>query len=118
MGMHILSIARWLAQKAVKAEWRAQGRTVKYIEIRELRKASNALMALRRNELMKEAWAYAKPHRERQRMSLARKAVIAEIRQRGGKGNSIAPDELQKLVETYLETHPEEGAHLRELGCF
>jgi len=120
MAMHLLTLARWLAEKAVKTEWRAQGRTVKYIEVRELRKASKALMALRRNKLMKEAWEhpYTKQLRKQQRMSLARKAVIAEIRDKGRKVNSIAPDELGKLIEAYLEAHPEVNAHLRELGCF
>jgi hypothetical protein len=43
-------------------------------------------------------------------MTLARKAVIAEIRDRGGKVNSIAPAELKKLVKAYMEEHPWEGS--------
>jgi hypothetical protein len=50
-------------------------------------------------------------------MRLARKAVIAEIREKGRRVNSIAPAELRKLVGTYLEEHPEENV-LVEKVCF
>ena len=54
--MNILSLVRWLARRAVTAEWRAQGRQVKYIDIKEITEASNAYLVLRKNELFKEAW--------------------------------------------------------------
>jgi hypothetical protein len=67
--------------------------------------------------LIKEAWEHpiAQEYRHKERMRLARKAVIAEIRKRGGKVKSIAPEELRKLVEAYLKEHPWEG--VREIGC-
>jgi hypothetical protein len=49
-------------------------------------------------------------------MRLARKAVIAEIRERGGRVSSIAPEELKKLIGTYLKDHPEESV-IAEFGC-
>ena len=115
-AMHLLSLARWLARKAVKAEWKAEGRKVQYIEAKEITAAANAYLALRKSELMKEAWEHpvAVRHRQQERMTLARKAVIAEIREKGQRVNSIAPAELQKLIEAYVEEHPE----LRECGCF
>jgi hypothetical protein len=106
---HLLTLARWLAQKAVKAEWKAKGRQVQYIDAKDLIEAGNVYLVLHQPELMKEAWAYAKPYRDRERMRLARKAVIAEIRDKGRKVNSIAPEDLRKLIEAYLREHPEEN---------
>jgi hypothetical protein len=120
MPMHLITLARWLARKAVKAQWRLQGRQVKYIPIQEITEASNQYLVLHRNELIREAWEhpYAKALRLQRRLSLARKAVIAEVRHKGRKVKSIAPEELQRMIDAYLEDHPEEGAVLRELGCF
>jgi len=42
--MQLMSLARWLARKAVTAEWRAEGRKVQYIEAREITEASNAYL--------------------------------------------------------------------------
>jgi hypothetical protein len=50
-------------------------------------------------------------------MRLARKAVIAEIRERGRKVNSIEPAEIKKLVEAYLKHHRWESA-IMERGCY
>jgi hypothetical protein len=47
---------------------------------------------------------------------LARKAVIAEIREKGRKVNSIDPAELQRLIQSYLQEHPWENV-IREIGC-
>jgi hypothetical protein len=49
-------------------------------------------------------------------MKFARKAVIAEIREKGRRVNSIAPEELNKLIKAYLEDHRWECA-LTERGC-
>jgi hypothetical protein len=49
-------------------------------------------------------------------MRLARKAVIAEITDRGGKVNSIAPEEINRLIERYLKDHRWESA-IKEFGC-
>jgi hypothetical protein len=38
-------------------------------------------------------------------LRLAHKAAIAEIRDRGGRVNSIAPEELRKLIEAYVKEH-------------
>ena len=114
--MNILPLVRWLARKAVTAELKAQGRKVQYVEAAQITEASNSYLVLHKAELMKEAWEHpaTKRYREQERMTLARKAVIAEIRERGGKVNSIAPDELQRLIEAYVDEHPE----IREFGCF
>jgi hypothetical protein len=76
-----MTLARWLAQKAVKAEWKAQGRKVQYIDAKDLIEAGNVYLVTH-PELMKEAWEhpYTKQLRLQQRLRLARKGVIAEIR--------------------------------------
>ena len=109
--MFVVTLARWLANKAVKAEMKAMGRRPEHAEISELAAATTAYFVLHRNELIEEARAHpvAIHYRQRERMRLARKAVIAEIRDRGGKVNSIAPEELQKLILAYLKEHPWEG---------
>jgi hypothetical protein len=114
--MQLMTIARWLARKAVKAEWRAEGRKVQYIDIREITAATNQYLGEHKAELIREAWKHPAVvrYRQQQGMRLARKAVIAEIRDRGRKVNSIAPEELQRLIAAYVEDHPE----LRECGCF
>jgi hypothetical protein len=50
-------------------------------------------------------------------MRLARKAVIAEIREKGRKVNSIEPSELNRLIQSYLKEHPWEGV-IKEIGCY
>jgi hypothetical protein len=51
----VITLARWLAKKAIKAEWRATGRRPEYIEARELSAAANVYFADYRNELIDEA---------------------------------------------------------------
>src|SRR2546429_9264299 len=103
--MVVMILARWLARKAVKAEWKASGRSA---EVSEIAAASNVYFMEHRNELLEEAWEHpvAKEYRHKEQMRLARKAVIAEIRERGGKVKSIEPSEIRKLVRAYLEEHP------------
>jgi hypothetical protein len=117
--MVVMTLARWLARKAVKAEWKASGRNPQYAEASEIAAASNVYFMEHRNELLEEAREHpvAKEYRHKERMRLARKAVIAEIRERGGKVKSIEPSEIRKLVRAYLEEHPEEGV-IREMVCF
>jgi hypothetical protein len=43
--------------------------------------------------------------------------VIAEIRDKGRKVNSIEPSELKKLIESYLEEHPEERV-VGTIACY
>jgi hypothetical protein len=112
----LVTIARYLARKAIRAEWKAEGRKVQYIDIRELTQASNFYLREHKAELMKQAWKHPAVirHRQQQGQRLAQRAVISAIKQKGQRVNSIAPDELQKLIADYVEDHPE----LRECGCF
>jgi len=65
--MHLIALARWLARKAVTAEWKAQGRKVEFVGIAE---ATNVYLMEHRNELIKEAWEHpvAQEYRQQQRM--------------------------------------------------
>jgi hypothetical protein len=110
----VMILARWLARKAVKAEWKAKGRKP---ELSEIADATNVYFMEHRNELLEEAWDHpvAKEYRQKERMRLARKAVIAEIRERGGRVNSIEPAEIRRLVEAYLREHSWEGCIVT--GC-
>jgi hypothetical protein len=114
----ICALVRWLASKAIKAEWKAMGRRPEYAEVSEIAEATNVYFIEHRKELLNEARAHpvAIHYRHQERMRLARKAVIAEIRDRGGRVNSIAPEELWKLIEAYLKEHPWEGV-IKEFGC-
>jgi hypothetical protein len=87
--MNLLAVARWLAHKAVREKWEAEGRKVQYIPASEVTAAARAYLALRKKELMQEAWEHPATvrHRQRERMTLARKAVIAEIREKGRRVN-------------------------------
>ncbi|SRR6266487_4877136 len=114
----ICTLVRWLARKAVKAEWKAMGRRPEYAKVSELAAATNVYFIEHREEWLNEARAHpvAIHYRHQERMRLARKAVIAEIRERGGKVNSIAPEELKRLIQSYLKEHPWEGV-IKEFGC-
>jgi hypothetical protein len=103
----VITIARWLANKAVKAEWKAMGRRPQYEEVSEIAAATNVYFMEHWKDLIEEAKAHpvAIQYREREQMRLARKAVVAEIRDRGGKVNSIAPEELKKLIRAYVKEH-------------
>jgi hypothetical protein len=115
----VLIMARWLARKAVRAEWKAMGRRPEHTEVSELAAASNVYFTKHLEELIKEAWEHpvAIHYRQQERMKLAKKAVIAEIRDKGRRVNSIAPEELNKLIKAYLEEHRWECA-LVEKVCF
>jgi hypothetical protein len=117
--MHVLTLARWLARKAVTTEWRAQGRKVQYINASEITAATELDLMAHRNKLLREAWEHpaAVRHRQQKRKRLARKAVIAAIREKGRKVSSIAPEELGRMIETYLKEHPEEGAAKKDFLC-
>src|SRR5262245_28224054 len=98
-AMHLLTFVRWLARKDRKAP-----RT----DLKPVPTAQEIEDYLILVELMKEAWE-EQSARKPERMSLARKAVIAEIRDKGRKVNSIAPEELQRLIVAYLREHLEEN---------
>jgi hypothetical protein len=55
MKPYVLTLARWLAKKAVKAEMRAMGRRPERTEASEIAEATNVYFIEHRNELMKEA---------------------------------------------------------------
>ena len=109
MKHYVMTLARWLASKAVKAEWKATGRKVEFSEVDD---ATAAYFREHQQQLLEEACDHpvAKENRRKERMKLAKKVVIAEIRERGGKVNSIAPEELKKLIKAYMEEHPFEGS--------
>jgi hypothetical protein len=113
----ICTLVRWLARKAVKAEWKAMGRKLQYEEVSEITKASNVYLMEHWKELLMEARAHPVilQYQHKERMKLARKAVIAEIRDKGRRVNSIAPEELNKLIKAYMEEHRWEFA-LKEIS--
>ncbi len=113
----VMTIARWLARKAVTLEWKASGRRPEHAEVSEIAAATNVYFMEHWKELLSEARAHPviRQYQQREQMRLARKAVIAEIRERGGRVNSIAPEELNKLIKAYLKEHRWEYA-LKEIG--
>jgi hypothetical protein len=120
MNRTLVTLARWLANKSVREEWNAAGRKVQYIDPGELTSATELYLRLHKARLLREAWEHpvAVRHRTQDRMRMARKAVIAEIRHNGRKVNSIAPEELGRLIGEYLKEHPEEMVGYTDLGCF
>jgi len=52
---NLVTIARWLAHKAVKAELKAQGRNPDHIEICEIATAANAYLKEHKDRLIEEA---------------------------------------------------------------
>jgi hypothetical protein len=114
MQPYVMTLARWLASKAVKAEWKSKGRKPEHVEPSEIA----AYFAEHRAELLMEARNHpvALKYQHQEQMRLARKAVIAEIRERGGRVNSIAPEEIERLIQSYLEEHRWECA-IGEIGC-
>jgi len=55
---HVFTLARWLARKAVKAEWRDQGLRLQSIEPGELNSAAAAYLEEHRGDLFAQARAY------------------------------------------------------------
>jgi len=111
----VMTLARWLGRKALKAEWKSQGRNPQYADASDIA----AYFFNHREELLKEAWEHpvAQEYRRKERMKLAKKAVIAEIKDKGRRVRSIDPIELNRLIEAYLKEHPWEGL-LVEKVCF
>jgi hypothetical protein len=91
MKPYVMTLARWLARKAVKAEWKSMGRNPQRAEVSEIAAATNVYFLEHWKELIKEAWEHpvAQEYRHKERMRLARKAVIAEIRDKGR--NEVTP---------------------------
>ena len=108
----ITALARWTARKRIEAGLRAKGRSPQSVELAEITKATNVYFMQHKRELMAKAEAHpvAIEHRHQERVRLARKAIIAEIRGKGRRVNSIAPEELHALIRAYVAEHPKESA--------
>jgi hypothetical protein len=115
MKRYVMTLARWLASRTVKAQWKAQGRNPK---IGEISKATKVYFTENEKELIKQAYEHpvAIEYRHKEGMRVARKAMIAEIR-KGRRVNSLSPEELQKLLEAYLEEYPEDAV-VKTKVCF
>jgi hypothetical protein len=74
---NLITMARWLARKAIKAELRAAGIRPEHVEVRELHLAANAYFKAYRTELIEEARDHpaTRHFQEQERMRLARKVV-------------------------------------------
>jgi hypothetical protein len=81
------------------------GRKLQYEEASKIAEATNVYFIEHRNELLNEAKAHPviRHYQHQEQMRLARKAVTAEIRDRGGRVNSIAPEELKRLPRSSVE---------------
>ena len=108
MQRYVMTLARWIASKAVRAEWQTMGRQPK---IGEVAKATNVYFMEHRKELLKEAWEHpvALEYRHKGRM-------ITEFR-KDRWVKSISPEDLQKLFEDYLEEYPEDRV-VKTKVCF
>jgi hypothetical protein len=51
----MVTLAKWMARKAIKTELKAQGLRPEYIEAREIAAAANVYFAAYREELIEEA---------------------------------------------------------------
>jgi hypothetical protein len=87
-----MALARWLGRKALKAEWKSQGRNPQYADAGDVA----AYFLQHREELIRAAWDHpvAQQYRQREQMKLAKKAVIAEI------GGAVAAWPLGADAET------------------
>ena len=115
MQHYVMMLARWIASKAVRAEMKSMGCQA---EAGEIAAAASVYFVLHRKELLSEARNHpvAQDYRQQEQMRLARKAVIAEIRDKGRKVNSIEPAEIRKLIESYVKDHPEENV-IKTMEC-
>jgi hypothetical protein len=77
-----ITLAKWLARKAVKAEWKSMGRNPLHAEPSEIATATNVYFMEHWKELLNEAKEHpvAIHYRQQEQIKLARKAVIAEIK--------------------------------------
>jgi len=91
MQRYAMTLARWLASKAIKAQWKAQGRKPK------ISKATKVYFTEYEKELIKQAWEHPVEQRPKGRM-------IVEFRN----GRWVKSIDLGKLFEDYLEEYPED----------
>jgi hypothetical protein len=92
MQRYVMTLARWIANRTVKAQWKAKGRKPKIGEIGE---ATKVYFTEHEKELIREAWEH--PIAKEQRM-------IVEFR----KGRWVRSIDVGKLFEDYLEEYPED----------
>jgi len=113
----IMALARWTARKRIEQQVRAMGVRPQQVELREIVAASNVYLMEHQEELIAQAEVHpaAIHHRHQERIRLARRAVIAEIREKGRRVNSIAPEELHSLIRSYLKDHPEENGAIEDM---
>jgi hypothetical protein len=64
---HVFTLARWLARKAVKAEWQAQGLRLQSFEPRELNKAATTYLDQHRDDLVAHVCAYLERFAQKRR---------------------------------------------------
>jgi hypothetical protein len=105
MNKNVVTLARWLAKKAVEAKWKAQGRKPK---IGDIAKASNLYFTEHQKELIKEAWEHPVAIEQRHKGQM-----IIEFR----KGRWVKSIDVGKLFEDYLEEYPEDRV-VKTKVCF
>jgi len=113
MNRMVMTLARWLASKTVKAQLKAQGRKEK---IGELSKAANVYFTEHEKELIKQAWEHPIAIEYRHKDQMGRKTMITEFR-KGRWVKSMSPEDLQKIFEDYLEEYPEDRV-VKTKVCF
>jgi hypothetical protein len=64
---HVFTLARWLARKAVKAEWRAQGLRLQSFQPKELNMAAATYLDQHRDDLVTQACAYLERFAQKRR---------------------------------------------------
>jgi hypothetical protein len=96
MNRYVVTLARWIAKKAVKAQWKAQGSKEK---IGELSKATDLYFTEHEKELIKQAWEHPIAIEQRPKGQM-----IVEFRKR----RWVKSIDVGKLFEDYLEEYPED----------
>ncbi len=94
MNRMVMTLAKWMAKKAVKAKWKAQGRKEK---IGELSKAANVYFSEHEAELIQEAWEHP--------------VAQAQMRVEFRKGRWVKSIDVGQLFEDYLKEYPEDRGH-------
>jgi uncharacterized protein YqjF (DUF2071 family) len=63
----VMTLARWLARKAAKAEWHKQGLRWRYLDAKDLAQAADAYLSEHRDELIDRARAQISSDAQRQK---------------------------------------------------
>jgi hypothetical protein len=94
----VITLARWMAKKAVKAEWKAKGHKEK---IGEIGRATKLYFTEHEKELIKQAWEHPVANEQRPKGQM-----IVEFRN----GRWVKSIDVGKLFEDYLKEYPEDRA--------